>query len=103
MYQNTKIQLSYDVCYIIESVHELLCCSWLLESSFLPRGIENGQLLQYDHASICTNVKTMNVRMCAYSCVLQNGVKMETLSPQNDRITELNVKLLLTTTVLLYG
>ena len=45
----------------------LLCHSWLPESSFLPRDIENGQLLQYGHAyqlSVCANVKTMD------ACVL---------------------------------
>ena len=47
----------------------LLCHSRLPESSFLPRGIENGQLLQYSHAyqlSVCANVKTMD----AHACVL---------------------------------
>ena len=70
--QDTKIQLSFDVCYIIESLQglvELLCRSWLLESSFLQRGIENGQLLQYGHVyqlSVCANVKTMRVHTPAY-------------------------------------
>ena len=75
--------------------------SQLPESSFLPRGIENGQLLQYSHAyqlSTCTNVKMMDVCR-AYSPVLRNGVKTETFSPQNNRATELNVNFLLTSTV----
>ena len=64
--QDTKVQLSFDVCYIIESARGLavlLCHSQLPESLFLPRGIENGQLLQYGHAyqlSVCMNVKTMD-------------------------------------------
>ena len=65
--QDIKIQLSFDICYIIKSVQGLveLRCSWLLESSFLPHGIKNGQLLLYGHAyqlSICANVKTKQKR-----------------------------------------
>ena len=46
--RDTKIQLSFDVCYmyIIKSLQglvELLYCSWLLESLFFPRSIENSQ------------------------------------------------------------
>ena len=95
--QDTKIQLSFDVCYIIEFVRglvELLCRSWLLGCLFLPHGIENGQLLQYGHAyqlRVCTNIIMMDAQVCVYSCVLHNGMKTETFSPQNDRITELNV------------
>ena len=53
-WQYTKLQLSIDVCYIIESVRGLivLCRSWLLES---PCGIKNDQLLQYSNA-VSTNV-----------------------------------------------
>jgi hypothetical protein len=43
----------------------LLRGSWLLKSSFLPRGTENGQLLQYGHAyqlSVRAKVKTMDAR-----------------------------------------
>ena len=68
----------------------LLCGSLLLESSFLPHGIENDQLLQYSHAyklSDCANIKTIDTR--AY--VLQDGVKMETFAPQNDYRTKRNV------------
>ena len=36
----------------------------------------------------------------AYFPILRNGVKMEMVSPRNDRTTELNVKFLLTTTVI---
>ena len=53
----------FDVCYIIEFVRGLAVLLHRLrlpESSFLPRGIENGQLLHYGHAyqlSVCVNVK----------------------------------------------
>jgi hypothetical protein len=91
----------FDVCYFSESVRGLvvlLLGSRLLKSSFLPRGTENSQLLQYGHAyqlSLRANVKTMYAR----ARVLQNGVKTETLSPQNDRGTKRNVNFLLATTV----
>ena len=39
------------------------------------------------------------MRVRAYFPVPRNGVKTETLSPQNDRTTELNVNFLLTATV----
>ena len=67
---SAKVQLSFDICYIIESARGLavlLCRSRLPESSFLPHSIENGQLLQYGHAyqlSVCANVKTMDARAC---------------------------------------
>jgi hypothetical protein len=76
----------------------LLRGSRLLKSSFLPRGTENGQLLQYGHAyqlSVRANIKTMY----AHACILLNGVKTETLSPQNDRATKQNVNFLLAATV----
>ena len=77
--QDTKIQPSFDVCYINKSVQgliELLCRSWLLESSFLPHGIENSQLLQYDHAyqlSFCMNIKTMDMHACR-DCTMELSV-----------------------------
>ena len=55
--QDTKIQLSFDVCYIIESVWGLVVLlhySRLLESSFLPRSIKNGHAYQL---SFLVNVK----------------------------------------------
>ena len=79
----------------------LLCRSRLPESSFLPCGIEIGQLLQYSHAyqlSVCVNIKRW-MRARAYFPISQNDVKTETFSPQNDRTMELNVNILLTATV----
>jgi hypothetical protein len=77
---------------------ELLRGSRLLKSLFLPRGIENGQLLQYSHAyqlSGRANMETMDAR----ARVLWNGAKTETLSPRNNRTTERNVNFLLAATV----
>ena len=67
-----KIQLSFDVCYIIESVRGLvvlLRCSRLLESSFLPRSIENGWLLQYGHAYQLSVLANVNTRTCVLLCI----------------------------------
>jgi hypothetical protein len=100
-WQDTKWQPSFDVCYVSESVRGLVVLlhgSRLLKSSFLPRGIENGQLLQYGHAyqlSVRGNVKTMYAR----ARVLRNSAKTETLSPQNDRATKRNVNFLLAATI----
>jgi hypothetical protein len=80
---------------------KLLRGSRLLKSLFLPRGIENGQLLQYSHAyqlSGHANVKTMDAR----ARVLWNGTKMEMLSPQNNRTTKWNVNFLLAATVCMH-
>ena len=63
-----------------------------------PRGIENGQLLQYGQAyqlNYRMNVKMMAVRMC----VLRNSAKTETFAPQNNRAMERNVNFLLIATV----
>ena len=75
-----KTQLSFHICYLIELVRGLvvlLRCSRLLESSFLPCGIENGQLLQYGHAyqlSFLMNVKTCILLRTAERC--ENGNAM---------------------------
>jgi hypothetical protein len=57
---------------MLASLVVLLRGSQSLKSSFLPRGIENGQLLQYGHSyqlSVCANVKTMY--MYARACTVE--------------------------------
>ena len=57
--------------------------------------------MKYGHAyqlSVCTNVKTMDVR--AY---LRNGVKTETISYETDHTIRQNINFLLATTVLIRG
>ena len=93
--QDTKVQLSFDVPYIIESVQGLVVlirCSWLFESSFLPCSIKNGQLLQYSHAyqlSFLTNVKTCVCILLRTAERCENGNTMHI----NDRAIETERKL----------
>ena len=79
------------------------CASPLLTASrklFLPRGIENGRLLQCSHAyqlSVCTNVKTVDAHVCVLPRIAEQCENRNVLT--SDRTTELNINFLLTTTV----
>jgi hypothetical protein len=67
----------------------LLRGSQLLENSFLPRGIENGQLLQYGHAYqliVRANVKAIDVRAreyCMHAERCKNGNATNRTTQQN--------------------
>jgi hypothetical protein len=73
----------------VQGLDELLRGSRLLKSLFLPRGIENGQLLQYGHAyqlSGRVNVKMMDARTSAMEqCENRNAITSKRSYNQTER------------------
>ena len=64
----------------------LVCCSRFLKNSFLPRGIENGQLLQYGHLPIKLFCKRKNVHVrTAEWCENGNAMHLNNRGNETER------------------